>query len=55
MRLKKQSLREIRDAALAERIATEGTAARIREIIDNPLKPVPRYVRGALVKPTKGN
>lgn len=51
MRLKKQSLREVRDAALNERIDTQGFAKHLRELIDNPLKPVPRYHRGALVKP----
>jgi hypothetical protein len=55
MKIRKQSLREVRDAALQERIATQGTGARIREIIENPLKPVPRYHRGALVKPRRGD
>lgn len=48
MRLKKQSLREVRDAALNERIAAEGAGKKIRELIESPLKPV--YYRGALVR-----
>lgn len=56
MRLKKQSMREVRDAALRERavrivetvgdIALETVAARVPGNTDRP-----RYFRGALIKP----
>lgn len=47
MRLKKISMRELKDAALSER--TQRAAENIRETINNPL----RYYRGALIKPPK--
>lgn len=44
-------MREVKDAALLERRASEGAKA-IQDAISDPLKrPAPRYYRGALIKP----
>jgi len=53
VRLKKQSMRQMKDAALVERRDAERAAVTsIHEATLDPFKrPAPRYFRGALIKP----
>ena len=63
MRLRKQSMRQLKDAAIVERLMPEAlsqAARTIQDSINEPLRrPVPQsrekpiYVRGALVKSSK--
>lgn len=51
MRIKKQSTRQMRDEAALQSLEAKQAAKDISKIVQEPLRPIPRFFRGALIKP----